>query len=121
MADSSIHSLFGEPVHAVNVGLNGFAESLRSQDTSVVHLDWSPPLVPKLHHTRAGTDIDDANAEAAKRVMQGRPALVGMGIASEVIPGYHKRLILHAGPPSPGSACAGRSLARSWALWSTKG
>jgi hypothetical protein len=33
------------------------------------------------------------------RIQRGQAALVGMGIAREVIPGMHKRLILHAGPP----------------------
>jgi hypothetical protein len=55
--------------------------------------------VPKLQFTRSGVDIDAANTEVVRRIMQGRPALVGMGIAREVIPGFHERLILHSGPP----------------------
>jgi hypothetical protein len=49
--------------------------------------------------TSTGIDIEAANREAADRIMQGRPVLVSMGLARDVIPGYHDRLILHAGPP----------------------
>jgi hypothetical protein len=67
----------------------------------VIDVDWQPPVngVPRLRVTRSGVDIDDANAEVCQRIQQGRPALVGMGIARDVIPGMHDRMILHAGPP----------------------
>jgi FdrA protein len=32
-----------QPVAAINVGLESFAESLRAQDTPVIHVDWRPP------------------------------------------------------------------------------
>jgi hypothetical protein len=83
----------------VNVGLRSFAESLQAQGVPVTQVDWRPPLVPKLLFTRRGADIEAANAEAVNRIQQGRPVLIGMGIAREVIPGYHDRLILHSGPP----------------------
>jgi hypothetical protein len=43
--------------------------------------------------------IDDANDEVCRRIKAGRPVLVGMGIARDLIPGMHTRKILHAGPP----------------------
>ncbi|HIQ01117.1 MAG TPA: hypothetical protein EYH30_03150, partial [Anaerolineales bacterium] len=94
-----VQELFGRPLYVVNVGLRSFTESLEQQGVPVVQVDWRPPLVPKLQFTRTGVDIEAANTEAVTRMMQGRPMLVGMGIAREVIPGYHDRLILHAGPP----------------------
>jgi len=94
-----IQDLFGKPLRVVNVGLRSFAASLEEQGVPVVHVDWRPPLAPRLQFTREGVDVEAANAEAVARIMQGRPVLVGMGIAREVIPGYHDRLILHAGPP----------------------
>ena len=100
MADKTIQSFFGTPLNVVNVGLRSFAESLQAQDVPVTQVDWQPPLVPKLRVTRQGVDIEAANTEATNRIMQGRPMLVGMGIARQVIPGYHDRLILHAGPPT---------------------
>ena len=102
MTDKTNHPLFEGSLKesgVVNVGLHTFAESLRAQDVAVTQVDWRPPLAPKLRFTSAGVDIEAANTEAAERIMQGRPVLVGMGIAGEVIPGYHDRLILHAGPP----------------------
>jgi hypothetical protein len=99
VAVSKTAPFFGTPLHVINVGLRSFAESLQAQGVPVVDVDWEPPRVPRLHFTRGGVDIDASNAEAVGRIMAGRPMLVGMGIAREVIPGYHDRLILHAGPP----------------------
>lgn len=99
MADKSIQSFFGSPLNVVNVGLRSFAESLQAQGVPVTQVDWRPPLVPRLLFTHRGADIEAANTEAVNRIQQGRPVLIGMGIARQVIPGYHDRLILHSGPP----------------------
>ncbi|MBN1138847.1 MAG: DUF1116 domain-containing protein [Anaerolineae bacterium] len=94
-----MQSFFGAPLNVVNVGLSAFANSLEAQGVPVVQVDWQPPRAPRLQVTRSGIEIEAANHEAATRIMEGRPMLVGMGIARETIPGYHERLILHAGPP----------------------
>jgi len=99
MAKKTVQSFFGTPLSVVNVGLRSFAESVQAQGVPAAQVDWRPALVPKVQVTRSGVDIEAANAEAVNRIMQGRPVLAGMGIAREVIPGYHDRLILHAGPP----------------------
>jgi hypothetical protein len=67
----------------------------------VVDVDWRPPAegVQRLRMTRSGVDMDAANEEVVRRIKQGRAVLTGMGIAKDVIPGYHDRLFLHAGPP----------------------
>ncbi len=97
----AIQDLFGQPIKAVNVGLEDFAESLRSQGAEVIHVDWRPPLegYVEIVRTRTGVDVDAANAEAVERIRSGRPLLIGMGIAKDVIPGFGERMILHAGPP----------------------
>ena len=97
----SMQDLFSQPLKAVNIGLEGFAQSLQAQGTDVVHVDWRPPLVGyvPVTHTPDGVAIDAANAEAIRRIRSGRPMLVGMGIARDVIPGLGERMILHAGPP----------------------
>ena len=46
-----------------------------------------------------GEKINQANAEALKRIFGAQPTLVGMGTAGEDIPGMTKKTILHAGPP----------------------
>ena len=45
MADlpDPIDELLREPLVVVNVGLQGFAESLEEQDVDVVQVDWMPP------------------------------------------------------------------------------
>jgi hypothetical protein len=88
-----------QPVVAVNLGLEAFAGSLSAQGLPVLQVDWQPPLVPPLRLTRSGLEIDSANAEGLRRLQAGRPVLVGMGLAKDLIPGMHDRLILHAGPP----------------------
>lgn len=97
----SVQELFGQPIRAVNVGLESFAESLRTQGVTVQHVDWHPPLegYTPLKITRDGLDIDAINAAAVEKVRRGRPLIVGMGIARDVIPGFGERLLLHAGPP----------------------
>ncbi|HEX7973615.1 MAG TPA: DUF1116 domain-containing protein [Anaerolineales bacterium] len=99
--EKSIKDFFGQPVSVVNLGLESMAQSIREQGLPVVDVDWRPPFsdVPHLAVTRSGLDIEAANQEACQRIKQGRPVLVGMGIARDVIPGMHDRMILHAGPP----------------------
>lgn len=101
MTTKTINDTFGKPVHVVNVGLKSMAESVGAQGVPVIDVDWkpSPNDVPYLHTTKTGIDIDQANEEAIRRIKQARPVLVGMGLAKDVIPGYHDHLILHAGPP----------------------
>jgi hypothetical protein len=98
---TKIEDIFGQPLNVVNVGLESMARSLRDQGVPVVDVDWRPPTggVSRLRVTRGGMDIDAANEEVCRRIRQGRPVLVGMGIARDVIPGMHDRMILHAGPP----------------------
>jgi FdrA protein len=35
--------MLNDPLSAINVGLESFAESLTAQETPVVHVDWRPP------------------------------------------------------------------------------
>jgi len=44
-------------------------------------------------------DIEKANQEAVKRMMEAQPILVGLGKAIDVIPGMDENTLLHAGPP----------------------
>jgi len=96
-----LDALFGRPLSVINVGLEMLAESVLQQDTRVLDVDWRPPPedVPWLTHTSSGVSIDSANREAVERIMKGRPMLVGLDLAGNVIPGMNVRTILHAGPP----------------------
>lgn len=100
-ASSRVRDLFDRQISVVNVGLAGFAESIRQQGARVVDVDWRPPPegIPHLLHTKTGISIDDANTEVVTRIMKGHPVIIGLDIARNVIQGMTDRMILHAGPP----------------------
>lgn len=43
MSDSKPSNLLEQPIKVVNVGLEGFARELESQNVPVVHVQWTPP------------------------------------------------------------------------------
>jgi hypothetical protein len=96
-----INDVFGKDLVILNLGLASMAEAVRNQGVKVINIDWQPPKegVPRLHWTKTGVNMEEANQEVLSRILRGQAVLVGMGIAREVIPGMHKRMILHAGPP----------------------
>ncbi|PKN71392.1 MAG: hypothetical protein CVU50_10285 [Candidatus Cloacimonetes bacterium HGW-Cloacimonetes-3] len=88
----------------VNVGLEAFTADLETQGVAVAQVAWKPPLdVDKkavdIINKHYATLIEKANTEALKIINAGKPVLIGMGLAIDTIPGMHKDLILHAGPP----------------------
>ena len=93
--------LLDKRLSVINIGLQTFAESVRAHGVEVIDVDFrpSPYDAPRLTRTRAGMDIEAANAESVRRIIAGRAVLVGLGIAREVIPGMRDQMILHAGPP----------------------
>ncbi|HLH23711.1 MAG TPA: DUF1116 domain-containing protein [Chloroflexota bacterium] len=52
--------------------------------------------------SQAQLRIDAANAEVWRRIVAGRPRLVDLRPAREVVPGLGERTVLHAGPPLAG-------------------
>lgn len=98
---AKINDIFGKDLNVLNVGLASMAKSVSDQGVKVVDLDWSPPRdgVPHLRTTRTGVSMDEANREVVNHLQRGQPVLVGMGVAQDVVPGMHARMLLHAGPP----------------------
>ncbi len=96
-----INELFEKDLVVLNLGLASMAKSVSAQGVQVVDIDWQPPKdgVPRLHMTKSGVSMDAANQAVVDRIQRGQAVLVGMGIAKDVIPGMHKRMLLHAGPP----------------------
>jgi hypothetical protein len=96
-----ISDIFGVEINVINVGLRSMAESIADQGGKVIDLDWQPPKtgLPRLWKTNSGVEIEHANDEVVNRINSGRVVLIGMGIAKDVIPGMHAKMILHAGPP----------------------
>ncbi|HVO17829.1 MAG TPA: DUF1116 domain-containing protein [Anaeromyxobacter sp.] len=100
-------SLFRSDLQVVNLGVASFAENLRQAGVEVVQVDWRPPAggdpalleaLDRIART-SRVDVEAANREAARRILEGRPTLVGVGVAGEVIPGMTPTTVLHAGPP----------------------
>lgn len=84
-------AVIGE-VKAVTAGAALLADALECERVAV---DWRPPL------RRLSPDplADRANQEAVSRLLEARPAWVGVGIARDLIPGMRDDLLLHSGPP----------------------
>lgn len=74
---NKINDFFSKPVSVINLGLAGMAQPMRDQGVAVVDVDWKPPMegVQRLHMTRAGVDIDEANEEAVRRIKAARPVV----------------------------------------------
>ena len=98
-------TLFHEPLSVINVGLPGFAETVRKAVGEVTHVEWTPPAGGDIETARALArlvnleTVEAANAEAFGRYLAARPVLKGLAAASEALPGMDGRTILHAGPP----------------------
>jgi hypothetical protein len=106
---TKINDIFGKDLTVLNVGLTSMAKSVSDQGVKIIDLDWAPPKdgIPRLRTTKSGLSMDAANEEVVSRIKRGQAVLVGMGIAREVIPGMHDRMILHAGPPIQWSRMCG--------------
>ena len=90
----SIDALLKGPLRVVNVGLESFARDLAANGAAVAQVDWVPP--------RFAFDekIEQANAEALRRMLAAEPVLSDVRRAGELVPQLDaERLILHAGPP----------------------
>ena len=105
---ANINKLFKEDLSAVNLGLESFAENLRSQGVNAVQVQWKPPaggnkeiaaLLDKLDVIRTKIDIAGANRKAAEIINSGKPTVIDISTAGKAIPGMRKNLLLHAGPP----------------------
>ncbi|MGZ9226747.1 MAG: DUF1116 domain-containing protein, partial [Anaerolineales bacterium] len=98
---TKINDIFGKDLTVLNVGLASMAKSVSDQGIKVIDLDWQPPKdgIARLRQTKSGVSMNAANEEVVSRIKRGQAVLVGMGIARNIIPGMHDRMILHAGPP----------------------
>src|SRR5512145_3190726 len=106
---TKINDIFGKDLTVLNLGLTSMARSVSDQGVKVIDLDWQPPKdgIARLRQTKSGLSMDAANQEVVGRIKRGQAVLVGMGIARDVIPGMHDRMILHAGPPIDWSRMCG--------------
>src|SRR2546429_2332844 len=95
-------SFIASPLRIVNVGADLFADALAAQNVPVTRVTWQPSAGNSdaaLSVLLGDPRVDQANQEAVQRMMAARPRLVDVRPAGEAIPGMHKHLLLHAGPP----------------------
>jgi Protein of unknown function (DUF1116) len=102
MTDTAEPGLFASTLHIINVGADLFADALASQDARVTRVAWQPAVGNSdaaLSVLLGDSRVENANQAAAQRMLAARPRLADVRSAGEVIPGMHKHLLLHAGPP----------------------
>ncbi len=98
----SINDLFYKDLKVINNGLKSFHENLEKTGTEAIQVDWKPPAInPNLFGIieKYQSKIDKANQKALQIILNGKPVLIGLDTAINVIPGMKKNMILHSGPP----------------------
>jgi hypothetical protein len=99
----------GEP-RVINIGLESFGPELAGAGAQVVSVEWRPPAGGDPETLRrlgqmldwpapARRRVAQANSEAVRRLLDARPMVREIRTAGEAIPGMHRKLVLHAGPP----------------------
>src|SRR5215469_13462992 len=102
MSDTPDPGLFASSLHVINVGADLFADALAVQGVPLTRVTWQPApgnIDSELNMLLGDERVDHANQEAVQRMITARPRLIDVRPAHEVIPGMHKHLLLHAGPP----------------------
>ncbi|MFC2096087.1 DUF1116 domain-containing protein [Bacteroidota bacterium] len=99
----AINDIFNKDLNVINTGISSFKENLENCGAKAIQVDWKPPVdiddsIIDIIHKNADK-IEEANKKALQIVLSGKPNLIGLDIAENVIPGMKKNLILHSGPP----------------------
>jgi len=101
-------------IRIINIGSPSFIKDYERQQLAYIHLDWRPPAAGKPELIEALKKIKKheqkikvANELALSRILGAEALLVDILPAIDAIPGMHKSLFLHAGPPIQWSDMAG--------------
>lgn len=98
-----MNDLFTKDLKVINIGLQSLKETLDEMNVPSVHVDFKPPIIVEDKYLkilkRNREKIEKANQKAVEKILNGKPSLIGLNRAIDVIPGMKKNLILHAGPP----------------------
>lgn len=98
-------TILNQELRVINIGTSKFKEDLDLQNVEAVQYDWRPPaggnvqLINALDLLQGSEEIEVANQKTIKIIKEAHPFLVDIDQAINVIPGMHKKLILHSGPP----------------------
>lgn len=91
-----------QPMAAISIGAELFAEALEEQGVPVTRVAWRPPAgnPQALAQLLADSRVDQANQVAIERMLAARPLIVDVQPARQAIPeAFATRKLLHAGPP----------------------
>ncbi|MEQ8222075.1 MAG: DUF1116 domain-containing protein [Candidatus Eremiobacterota bacterium] len=100
---AKISDIFGKEMKVINMGLETFHNSMIKQNVKVLQIDWTPPAKGNKKLISALLKLkklsEKANKEGVERIINAQPVLFDVRKAIDVIPGMHKKMLLHAGPP----------------------
>ena len=109
------NTLLSQPPAVLNIGIDGFNDSIRHNGGQVDHLGWRPPgnadpvLAWNLARLMDDPRIAAANQEVTQRIINSRPMWEDMALRADGVWPEMKgaRLLLHAGPPVAWDAMCG--------------
>ena len=90
----STNTLLTQAPSVLNIGIDGFNESISQPGGKVEHLPWRPPgnadplLAWNLARLMDDSRISAANAEACKRIIQSRPMWEDIAMRADGLGGY---------------------------------
>ena len=101
------NNLLTQSPSVINIGIDGFNQSILSNGGALTNLQWQPPgnadpvVAWQLAQLMDDPRIESANAEATKRIINARPMLEDIPLRADGV--WHElkntRVLLHAGPP----------------------
>jgi len=108
-SESPKQNNFAAPMEVINLGIASFGEALQNQGVNVHQIDWLPPADGDLRVLKCFDVIEEkepelfrkisnANKKAYDIICSGKPVWTTVCKAGEIIPGFHKNLVLHTGP-----------------------
>ena len=101
------NTLLTQAPAVLNIGIDGFNQSVTAHGGTLKNLQWQPPgnadpvIAWQLAQLMNDPRIEQANAEATKRIINARPMWEDIPLRADgVWPALkNTRLLLHAGPP----------------------
>lgn len=128
-ASEQVIDLLTTKPRVINMGVEGFSETIKKHGGEAVQYDWRPraggnqKLIRILNQLDKMDDIEEQNARVIERFKNSAPFLTDVVPAYTVIPELKEKALLHAGPPiswddmtSPmQGSCIGAALFEGWA------
>lgn len=99
-----IQELFQTELSVVNIGLESFNDAVLSQGRRGCHVTWKPPVgaddrLFAVLDALSNEQVEEANAEALRRINAAEPEFVDVVTAGDVIPELNEGFSIgHAGP-----------------------